>query len=119
MKNKLLAGCLIAASFNSGLLASSEDATLTDIKESLVYLIQKYDALERSLNGSHGAIKKIKKEVQQNAQHIQENKITISSNKKEIEVIERDISRFTKAPAQNSKYDKVIKNFIDENSKGK
>ena len=119
MKNKLLAGCFIAALLNSGLFASSEDATLTDIKESLAYLIQKYDALEKNLNGSNDAIENIKKEVQQNAQQIQENKSKISSNKQEIEIVRRKISQFTKIPIQNSEYDKVIKNFIDENTKDK
>ncbi|WP_152182869.1 hypothetical protein [Sulfurimonas indica] len=126
MKNKILIGGLIILSLTGNVFASSEDATLTDIKESLVYLIEKNDALDKKLNLTNGSMDASKKETTNNAEAIKKNteaiekiKQTLLVMQEKMDAIEKKIPVFEKTTISPDKYDEVIKNFIQKNTKGK
>jgi len=126
MKNKILIGGLTALMLGSNVFASSEDATLTDIKESLVYLIEKYDDLGKKLNLTDNSIDESKKETAKNNEIINGNTKAIEKIKQrlftmqeKIDTLEKKIPVFEKTQPSTDEYDKVIKNFIQKNTKSK
>jgi len=94
---------------NTAANASSVDATLTDVKESLYYLIKDYQALSNKIANSKNDIKSLQVENSE-----------LFNKTKEIKKMKNEISllknKFGFEKDTNSRQDKIIDNFIKENS---
>lgn len=138
MKNRFLAAVAIAVVLGgSNLSASSEEATLTDIKESLSYLIGEYSKLTKLSDTQKQTIETLSTKQQNDANAsnkkaselitlTDKNRETIQENKKAITLLEKKLDELMKkisfrddlVPAK-SKYDKTIKDFVNKNLKNK
>lgn len=89
--------------------ASSEDATLTDIKESLYYLIKDYQTLSNKVTVSTGDIKTLQNKSNKLTKKTEE----IKKLKKEIASLK---NKFTFSKETDTPEDKIIDDFIEKNS---
>ncbi len=89
--------------------ATSEDATLTDVKESLYYLIKDYQVLSNKVTNSKNNIKSLQIKSDE-----------LAKNTKEIKKLKNEISllknKFDFEKNNNSYEDKIINNFIKANN---
>ncbi len=106
---KILTSLFIVLSLVSVANASSEDATLTDIKESLAYLITQYKVLVKKQNLSQKNINQIKINDKNSDLKIDTNKNNIKILQKKLSEINSKIS-FEKS--KKSKDDEIIDTFV-------